>query len=44
MADGLIKNEGRDLEATAQTLRRLERRWTEAIRSEGPAKDEDFNS
>jgi DNA-binding MarR family transcriptional regulator len=35
-AEGLIKNEGRELEVTQQTLRHLERRWTEAIRSEHP--------
>jgi DNA-binding MarR family transcriptional regulator len=37
MADGLLKSEseGRDLDTTQQTLRRLERRWTDSIRSEG---------
>lgn len=44
MAENFIKSEGenRDLEATFQTLRRLERRWTDAIRSEGVAEDIDF--
>jgi DNA-binding MarR family transcriptional regulator len=37
MADGFIKNEGRELEVTYQTLRAFERRWTEAIRSEVPS-------
>jgi hypothetical protein len=40
MAENLIKNEGREIEVTYQTLRLFERRWTEAIRSETPAKDD----
>jgi DNA-binding MarR family transcriptional regulator len=40
MAENLVKNEGREIEVTNQTLRHFERRWTEAIRSEVPAKDE----
>ncbi|MDR3449329.1 MAG: MarR family transcriptional regulator [Alphaproteobacteria bacterium] len=42
MAESMLKNEqeGRDLEATQQTLRRLERRWTDSIRSE--ARDEEI--
>lgn len=42
MSENLIKNEGTEVEATHQTLRHLERRWTEAIRSEAPADDVDF--
>ena len=44
MADGLLKNEseGHDLETTNQTLRRLERRWTDAIRSENVGEDTEF--
>jgi DNA-binding MarR family transcriptional regulator len=43
MAEGLLKseNESSDLEATHQTLRRLERRWTDAIRSEAPGLSEE---
>jgi DNA-binding MarR family transcriptional regulator len=37
MAENVLKDEGRDLDITQQTLRRLERRWTDAIRSEGDA-------
>ena len=39
MASALVKNEGREIEMTYQTLRHFERRWTEAIRSEGPSED-----
>ncbi len=44
MAEALIKgeSEGRDLEATHHTLRRLERRWTDAIRSESRSEEIDF--
>jgi len=42
MADHLIKPEGRELEAVHQTLRHLERRWTDAIRSEAAGTDDDF--
>lgn len=42
MAEGLIKSDGTEVEETYQTLRHLERRWTEAIRSEGIAGDEAF--
>jgi DNA-binding MarR family transcriptional regulator len=37
MAENLIKNEGREIEVTYQTLRQFECRWTEAILSETPA-------
>jgi DNA-binding MarR family transcriptional regulator len=40
MAESLIKNEGREIDITYQTLRHFERRWTEAILSEPSAKDE----
>jgi DNA-binding MarR family transcriptional regulator len=40
MAENLIKNEGREIEITYQTLRAFERRWTEAIRAEAPAKND----
>ena len=43
MAENLVKTEGREMEVTQQTLRHLERRWTDAIRSEGAGSDnEDF--
>ena len=42
MADGLIRDAGSDLEATHHTLRRIERRWTDAIRSEGPNNEVEF--
>jgi DNA-binding MarR family transcriptional regulator len=42
MAESLIKNEGREIEVTHQTLRHFERRWTEAIRSESPDDDGSF--
>ena len=44
MAEGLLKNEseGHNLETTNQTLRRLERRWTDAIRSEDTGDSVDF--
>ncbi len=44
MAEGLLKNEseGHDLETTNQTLRRLERRWTDAIRSEDIGDNAEF--
>ena len=42
MADHLIQDEAHNLEATQHTLRRLERRWTDAIRSESPENNEDF--
>jgi len=44
MAEGLLKseNESRDLDAAHQTLRRLERRWTDAIRSEAPSEEIEF--
>jgi DNA-binding MarR family transcriptional regulator len=42
MAETLVKNEGREIEVTYQTLRHFERRWTEAIRSEAPRKDENL--
>ena len=42
MAESLINNEERGLEATARTLHYLERRWTEAIRSEKPSDGADF--
>jgi DNA-binding MarR family transcriptional regulator len=37
MADSLLKSdhEGHELDIAQQTLRRLERRWTDSIRSEG---------
>jgi DNA-binding MarR family transcriptional regulator len=40
MAESLMKDEGRDMEATHQTMRRLERRWTDAIRSEAPSSED----
>ncbi|MFA4994448.1 MAG: helix-turn-helix domain-containing protein [Bdellovibrionales bacterium] len=40
MSENLVKNEGQEIEITYQTLRHFERRWTEAIRSEEPPKDE----
>ena len=42
MAENLIRDESRDMEATHQTMRRLERRWTDAIRSEAPAEEPEF--
>ncbi len=42
MSENLIKDAGHDLEATQQTLRRLERRWTDAIRAENPNEDIEF--
>ena len=39
MAETLIKNEGREMETAQQTLRHLERRWTDAIRSESHGGD-----
>ena len=42
MAESLIKNEEHGLEATSRTLHYLERRWTEAIRSESPSDSTDF--
>jgi len=42
MTENLIKDTGRDLEATQHTLRRLERRWTDAIRAENPNEDTEF--
>ncbi len=41
MAEGLASTEGQGLEATFRTLRQLERRWTDAIRSEN-TDEEDF--
>jgi DNA-binding MarR family transcriptional regulator len=40
MAEGIVGSDGREIETTYQTLRAFERRWTEAIREEGPQKDE----
>ena len=37
MAEGLLRGEGSEVETTFHTLRRLERRCTEAIRDEGLA-------
>jgi len=42
MSEGLIKTEGKELEVTFQTLRHLERRWTDAIRSEGVSENDAF--
>jgi DNA-binding MarR family transcriptional regulator len=42
MAENLIKDAGPDMAATHQTMRRLERRWTDAIRAEAPAEETDF--
>jgi hypothetical protein len=42
LAETLIANEGHTLEVTQQTLRHLERRWTDTIRSESPPEDVDF--
>jgi DNA-binding MarR family transcriptional regulator len=42
MAEGLAKTEGQDLASVIQTLRRLERRWSDAIRSESTGSNEDF--
>ena len=42
MADMLVAGQGADLETTHLTLRRLERRWTDAIRSEGSGESEEF--
>ncbi|MDE1901638.1 MAG: winged helix-turn-helix transcriptional regulator [Alphaproteobacteria bacterium] len=44
MADGIIKgeSENRDLDIAHATLRRLERRWTDAIRAESHGDDADF--
>jgi DNA-binding MarR family transcriptional regulator len=42
MADPLIKEAGRDLEITQQILRRLERRWTDAICAENPQPTQEF--
>ncbi|MDD3370528.1 MAG: MarR family transcriptional regulator [Alphaproteobacteria bacterium] len=41
MAENLLKTEGSEIETTYQTLRHFERRWTEAIRSESPANDDE---
>jgi len=40
MAENLIKNESSELESVHQTLRHLERRWTDAIRSESNSEEE----
>jgi hypothetical protein len=42
MAESFLKNDGRELEITFQTLRHFERRWTEAIRSEGTTEPEEL--
>jgi len=42
MAEGLAKTEGQDLASVIQTLRRLERRWSDAIRSESTGSNQDF--
>ena len=41
MAENLQKGEN-DLDVTQQTLRRLERRWTESVRSEEPGEEAEF--
>jgi len=42
MAETLLNSEGHGLEAAHQTLRHLERRWTDAIRSENSGEADDF--
>jgi len=42
MAENLLSDENHGLDTTQQTLRRLERRWTDSIRSEDRAEDAEF--
>jgi DNA-binding MarR family transcriptional regulator len=44
MAEGVLKSDSErgDLETAFQTLRKLERRWTDEIRAEGRAEDDGF--
>ncbi len=42
MAENLLKDEGQNLDTTQQTLRRLERRWTDSIRAEADGDEADL--